>query len=229
MPGIATVCRTGGTLILETAFGMFDENYYFNPVIPPYGLDETFGYREKESIMIEAGMLPIQAIDKVSPGVQHYEANLEFWKPTQARIKAHTFLTPLEVRAATPIAKCREWTVGVMRKVGRGVVYYIGTNFGASIASGSLEGIEWLRSVVSPVVRPPVSSSGKLRPRLIEGSPYSLLTVYNGSEEDQTATLRLPAGYHRATDIYNGTGRSVEQGRLEVTVPFSDVAVLKLE
>jgi beta-galactosidase len=219
----------GGTLILETAFGMFDDSYYFNPVIPPYGLDEAFGYREKESVMIESGKLPLQALDKAEQGGQAYEADVEFWQPTRARVKAHTFLTPLETRTATPIAKCREWTVGATKRVGRGRVYYIGTNFGASIASGSLEGIELLRSIVSPVARPPVVTSGELRSRLIEGAAYSLLTVFNSGAEDRTATLDLPARYHRATDIYSGRVRSVQQARLGVTVPFQDVVVLKLE
>ena len=219
----------GGTLVLETAFGMFDESYFFNPVIPPCGLDEAFGYREKESLMIESGKLPLQALDQADRSAQPCQANLEFWKPTRARIKAHTFLTPLEVSTATPIAKCREWTVAATKRVGAGVVYYIGTNFGASIASGSLEGIELLRNIVSPVIRPPVVTSGDLRPRLIEGEPYSLLTVFNASGEDRTATLRLPARYHRATDIYSGTAKPVEQARLEVTVPLQDAIVVKLE
>ena len=30
--------ENGGTLILETAFGLFDERCFYNPVIPPYGL-----------------------------------------------------------------------------------------------------------------------------------------------------------------------------------------------
>ena len=41
--------ENGGTLILETAFGLFDEKCFYNPVIPPYGLAEAFGYREKEN------------------------------------------------------------------------------------------------------------------------------------------------------------------------------------
>ncbi len=43
------IAENGGTLILETAFGLFDERCFYNPVIPPYGLAEAFGYREKEN------------------------------------------------------------------------------------------------------------------------------------------------------------------------------------
>ena len=39
----------GGTLLIETGFGMYDERFYYNPVVPPEGLDQLFGYREGES------------------------------------------------------------------------------------------------------------------------------------------------------------------------------------
>jgi len=39
----------GGTLLLETGFGKFDERYYVNPVIPGNGLDEAFGYRRRRA------------------------------------------------------------------------------------------------------------------------------------------------------------------------------------
>jgi beta-galactosidase GanA len=41
--------ENGGVLILETAFGLFDERCFYNPVIPPWGLADAFGYREKEN------------------------------------------------------------------------------------------------------------------------------------------------------------------------------------
>lgn len=51
--------EAGGTLLLETAFGMYDERMIYNPVIPPYGLDEAFGYREgKATTSREAARLP---------------------------------------------------------------------------------------------------------------------------------------------------------------------------
>src|SRR5208282_5364628 len=46
--------ETGGTLILETSFGLFDEHCFHNPVVPPHGLAEAFGFREKESYFMRA-------------------------------------------------------------------------------------------------------------------------------------------------------------------------------
>ena len=43
--------EAGGTLILETPSGLFDGRCFHNPVVPPYGLAEAFGYREKESYL----------------------------------------------------------------------------------------------------------------------------------------------------------------------------------
>ena len=53
--------RSGGTLILETGFGLFDEHYYYNPVIPPHDLSEAFGYREQQSFLIRAQSPPPDA------------------------------------------------------------------------------------------------------------------------------------------------------------------------
>ena len=43
-------------------------------------------------------------------------------------------------------------TVAARKKVGKGWVYYFGTNLGASIAAGSEGGIELLRAIITKVV-----------------------------------------------------------------------------
>jgi beta-galactosidase len=58
----------GGTVILETAFGMFDENFYYNPIVPPHGLHEAFGYREEQSLVV----YPKPAPENVSPSDRVY-------------------------------------------------------------------------------------------------------------------------------------------------------------
>ena len=50
--------EAGGTLLLETGFGMYDERMIFNPVIPPYGLAEAFGYREGENYTSREAVSP---------------------------------------------------------------------------------------------------------------------------------------------------------------------------
>lgn len=223
--------EAGGTLVLETAFGLFDERCFYNPVIPPFGLDEAFGYRENESYFIRSGTEthPL-VVPRDLPRAEriYFEPEIEFSEPIWVRLKAHTFLTPIEIGSATLIAQCQGFPVGAMKKLGKGQVYYFGTNLGASIAAGNDSGIDLLRVLVTRVVRPTVTSN-KLRPRLIEGAKRSLLMVFNDTEEDQTARIELPTRYHRATVIHRQAELPVEENAIRITVPYQDVVVLRLE
>jgi len=221
----------GGTLILETAFGMFDDRCFYNPTVPPYGLSEAFGYREKENYFLEAGTEPhplvmpshLPASERV-----YLEPEIEMSEPIPLRVKAHTFLTPIEVSSATAIAKSQGFTVGAKKKFGKGQVYYIGTNLGARIAAGDGAGMELVRAVVAAAAKPPVTAD-KLRPRLVTGQGRSLLVIFNDTSEDQTATIRIPQQYRRATDIHLSREVAVAQNAVRVTVPFESVSVLQLE
>jgi beta-galactosidase len=223
--------EAGGTLLLETAFGLFDERFYYNPTVPPHGLDEVFGYREKESLFVDSGtasrplVVPrdLPASDRI-----YYEPEIAFREPLAVRLKAHTFLTPLEITSATAIATCQGRPVAATKKVGRGEVFYFGTNLGASITAGHSGGIELLRAIIRRVVQPAVTA-GKLRPRLIQGAGQSLLLVFNDTAGKQMARVSLPSQYRRATNIYTGAEHPVFQNAVEVAVPDRDVAVLHLE
>ncbi len=223
--------EAGGTLILETAFGMFDERCFYNPVIPPFGLDEHFGYREKESYYLqnhtEAQSLSVP-LNLPSSEMIYYEPAIEFSRPLRTKVRAHTFLTPIDVRRATPIADYDGATVGATMKVGKGEVYYFGTNLGASIMAGDDNGIELIRAIVTRVVRRSVSCD-KLRPRLIEGATRALLAVFNDTTEDQAGIIKLPPKYRQARDIHEGREYSLDQNAVRLTVPFQSVLVLLLE
>jgi len=227
--------QNGGTLILETAFGLFDEKCFYNPVIPPYGLAEAFGYREKENYIQRPqsdwvthetpGGPPVRNPDEMI----YYQPEIDFTLPVKARVRANTFLTPITVSSATPIARYRDITVAAMKKVGKGEVFYLGTNVGASIDAGDDGGISLLRAIVTPVVHPPVTA-GKLRPRLIEGpAKRSLLIVVNDTAHDETESIALPARFHHATDIHSEKPQPIEKGSVRVTVPYEDAVVLRLE
>lgn len=229
----------GGTLILETAFGLFDSHCFYNPVVPPYGLAETFGYREKESFYIQPQTNESVAIssnasaaakksivpdeDRVYSG-----AEIEVLEPAALRIQAHTFLTPIEVASAQPIARYRDLVVGSRKKVGQGMIYYFGTNLGASIHAGDDAGIELLRAIVIPVVKPKVTS-GRLRPRLIEGKTRSLLAVFNDRTEDQTDRIEIPISCHRVLDIHSQQEIALEKKSIRVEVPHQNVRVFLIE
>jgi len=227
--------ENGGTLILETAFGFFDEKCFYNPVIPPYGLAEAFGYREKENYIQKPRSEWVTKSTAQGPTLRpadeiiYYQPEIEFSLPVQATVRAHTFLTPIATSSATPIARYKDLTVAAMKKVGKGTVYYLGTNLGASIYNGDDAGIALLRSIIAPVVHPPVTA-GKLRPRLIEGSSKrSLLVVVNDTVEDQTESIALPARYHRATDIHARKLLPVEKGSVRITVTYENAVVVLLE
>jgi beta-galactosidase GanA len=219
--------ENGGTLILETSFGLFDERCFHNPVIPPWGLAEAFGYREKENYYMRPRA---EASSATTPPAEmiNYEPDIQVSSPVRVQVRSHTYLTPIEITSATPIATCMNLTVGAKKQVGKGVMYYFGTNVGASIVMGNDAGIDLLRAIITPVA-PPAVSSTKLRPRLIEGSKRSLLTVFNDTVQDQTASIALSPRYHRATDIHSQRIQTWENGAVQVSVPYEDVVVLVLE
>jgi beta-galactosidase len=223
--------EAGGTLILESGFGLFDERMFHNPVIPPHGLAEAFGYQEKESYYITSGTetQPV-VVPRNLPTAEriYFEPELEFSEPVATKIKAHTFLTPLELTSATPIARHQDMTVAAMKKLGSGRVFYFGTNLGASIAAGNDGGIELLRGILHSIVQPPVTAD-KVRPRLIAGEQRSLLVVFNDSPEDRTGIIPLPSPFRRVRNIHTDAELALEQNSVRVTVPFQDVVVALLE
>jgi len=153
---------------------------------------------------------------------------LEFSQPIAVKVKAHTFLTPLEIGSATAIASAAGFPVAAMKKVGQGQVYYIGTNLGASITGGDTNGISLLRAIITPVVQPAVTAD-KVRPRLIEGEKRSLLVVFNDTADDQHEVVKLPKAYRQAVELYGGEASLVEGKAVNVNAPYQGVSVLRLE
>ena len=225
---IVAFAKRGGTVILEGGFGRFDERYYFNSVIPPNGLDATFGYREVDSFTVEHGLLPSDAVNQATPETNSLEAILRFSEPETVDIKADTHLIPINVKTAVPIAKCNQWTVAAKVKIDTGTVYYIGTNFGGSLATGGQGGLSLLRAMIGGVVQPEVTSSSQLRPRLIRGDKGSLLSVFNTTDAEVAGSVVLKPGFKRAMDIYTGAHREIITNQMEITVPRKDVAVFDL-
>jgi hypothetical protein len=158
----------------------------------------------------------------------YIDPEIEFSQPKPLRVKGHTYLMPIAISSATPIARYQNLTVGARKRLGKGQVYYIGTNLGASIAAGDEAGIELVRSIVTDVAKPPVTAD-KVRPRLVEGHGRSLLIVFNDTTEDQTARIKLPPHYRRAYDIHQSREVAVLQNAVQLTVPFESVSVLQLE
>jgi hypothetical protein len=112
--------------------------------------------------------------------------------------------------------------------VGKGQVYYFGTNLGGSIAAGSGGGIDLLRAIITKVVKAPVTG-GKVRPRLVEGEKHSLLVIFNDTPKDQAASIELPSRYKKATDLHGKVSRAIVSNVLKLTVPYQDAMVLRIE
>jgi beta-galactosidase GanA len=219
--------EAGGTLLLETGFASYDEHMVYNPIVPAFGLAEAFGYREQESLYIVQND-PTEIAKPLAPSDRVYvDGSLTFTEPIAATIKAHTFLTPITVSSAKVIASYESMAVAAVKRVGKGQVYYFGTNLGASIEEGSDEGVALIRSIVTQVVRPAITSD-KVRPRLIESSNGALLIVCNDQITDQSARLSVPARYKEAVDIYEGRSQTIHDGVLEVQTPYQGVMVLRL-
>lgn len=215
----------GGTLITETGFGRYDERMYYNFVVPPLGLDQVFGYREQEALGLDTWPRPKEVPES---DLEYFDPEIEFTAPVRTRVTGHTYLNPIEVTSAETIATHKGMKVAARKQVGKGWVYYFGTNLGASIATGSGGGIELLRAIVGEKMKPAIAG-GPVRPRLIEGEKRSLLAVFNDHVTDETATLKLPARYTKATDLFTGANVAVMGGAVKLTVPYEDAVVLRLE
>jgi beta-galactosidase len=218
----------GGTLLLETGFASYDEHMVYNPVVPAFGLAGAFGYREQESLyMMQDDANSPKPEDLPQSERIYVEGHLTFTEPISASIKAHTFLTPIAPSSARVIATYESIPVATMKKVGKGLVYYIGTNLGASIEGGSQPGMELVRAIVTQAVQQVVASD-KVRPRLIESPNGSLLIVFNDNITDQTAEIRVPERYKQAVDVYSQRSQTIQDNKVQVIAPFEGVSVFRL-
>lgn len=222
--------QDGGTLLLETGFASYDDHMVYNPIVPAFGLAEVFGYREQESLYMmqdDEGRKNPKPEDLPASERIYVEGQLSFTEPISASIKAHTFLTPITPSSAKVIATYEGIPVASVKKVGKGEVYYIGTNLGASIEEGSQAGIDLIRAIVTRSVQRSVSADG-VRPRLIESSKGSLLVVFNDQIIDQTAEIHVHDRYTQAIDIYGQGSYTIQNHTIQIKVPFESVTVLRL-
>jgi beta-galactosidase len=220
--------EAGGTLVLETGFASYDEHMVFNPVVPAFGLAEAFGYREQESLYMQNETDGNTKAEDLPESERIYvDGHISFTDPIAVTVKAHTFLTPITVSSATVIGSYGSIPVAAFKNVGKGQVYYVGTNLGASMEEGSQAGMELVRSIVVKSI-PRAATSEKVRPRLIETPAGSLLIVFNDGITDQVAKIQMPSHYRAAADIYGKQTQPIHDGVVEVQVPFEGVSVFRL-
>ena len=216
--------ETGGTLILEAGFGLYDEHFFYNPVIPPHGLAEIFGYREEHNLLVRDGKLPADASPE--DGI-YYQPLIEFSEPLKGRMTAHTFLTPILITSGTQIATSNGKPLGAHKKVGQGEVWYLGTSLGSALTTGDEGAMELLHAMIAPAAKPEVTAVN-LRPRLMRGNGHSLLAVFNDSAQDRSGRIHLPDEFQSARDIHRGVAVPIHNHIVEIAVPDQDVVVLQL-
>jgi beta-galactosidase GanA len=217
--------ESGGTLILEAGFGLFDERFFYNPVVPPHGLAEIFGYQEEHNFLVRNEKLPADA----SPDdAIYYQPPIEFSEPVQVRMTARTYLTPIKLTSAKQIASSYGKPLGARKRVGQGEMIYVGTCLGAALLASDAGALELLRSMVQPVAASEVTAE-KVRPRLMRGEGHSLLAVFNDTVHEQTVSIRLPVEFQSAKNIHSGNVLPIRNHMVELTIPNQDVMVLQLD
>jgi len=224
----------GGTLLLEARFGLFDDGLFQHAHVPPADFVELFGYEEEEPYYqhhdARAELIHERAEDRGRSDAEALYDGPEIVvnAPVEGHFRAATYLVPLRVLDAEPIAWCHGFPVGVRKQVGKGTVYYFGTNLGAAIARGSTTAREIVRSLISSSTRPEVMGH-HLRPRLITSDRGALLTVFNDDAVARSDDLRLAGGsWLKARDLNSGVILPIDGNILRVEVPAQDVRVFDL-
>jgi hypothetical protein len=118
-------------------------------------------------------------------------------------------------------------TVAARINLGKGTIYYFGTNMGSCIHQGDGGALAVVKAVISAHTAPAVRGE-RLRPRLIQGGGEALLVVANPSSEALHETLSIPHGYQSAADVHSRSVINLENDTVEVHVPQQDVTVIAL-
>ena len=229
LAGIRAYLEGGGTVLLEARFGLFDERFFLNPIVPPDGLTELLGYEEEEPFF-QAGDGPLGAAALAGPvHPLHAYPEIEIMAPVAGTFRAATYLAPFRVTDAVPVATCYGHAVGIRKRVGQGTAYAFGTNLGAAAARGEQTARAIVRALIGNAHQAEVTGQ-ELRPRLVTSRHGALLVVFNrtASSLEESLQLREPS-WTRARDIATGEVTPIHDRRLTISVPGEDVRVFALD
>jgi beta-galactosidase GanA len=232
--GLSSFVERGGTLLLEARFGMFDEGLLHHPHVPPAGLAERFGYEELEPyFQYHDGLSRLdrsRLTDPEQAGIDtlYNHPDIVVHSPVEGTIPAATYLVPIRVLDAEPVAWCRGHTVGVRKQVGKGTIYYFGTNLGAAIARGSITARDLVRTLITGLTKRAVTGN-HLRPRLIPSEHGVLLAVFNDSAYPRSDDILLASDeWDSARELHTDEVVPIHTNLLSIHVPPQDVRVFKL-
>lgn len=236
---IARFVRAGGTVIAEARTGLFDMRGWLRDKTPAGSLTEVFGIVEGEMIAsdeLNNGPVPsadgtvktkrpedLAVIDPI-----HLGPAIQFDWPIAATVRAHEFLTPLELHGAQPIGRHGEMVLATHHQYGEGHAYYFGTYLGLALYKRVPHAIALTRDILLRHAAPSIRGNG-LRPRLVRGGEAALLIVFNDHATDTVSEpVRLPEPYMRAMDVATGKTADIASRQILIALDPESVAVYRL-
>ena len=237
---LAKFVYDGGVLIADCRTGLYDERGWMRPDLPAGSLREAAGLTEGEQVCSDPGndvVVPTAdgVIDEQSrkdlPPMDpiHQGPPITFSWPLPAVVRAHGFLTPLELKGAEPIGTSGDMVLAARHAYGRGCVYYFGTYMGLALDKNIPDAHAVLQHILLKHATP-VLRGNSLRPRLIAGQDRSLLAVFNDDRTQcVTEMVPVPGGFRNARNIVDGTLSPIVGDKVSLTVEPENAAILLLE
>jgi beta-galactosidase len=237
---LAKYVYDGGVLIADCRTGMYDERGWMRPDLPAGQLREAAGLVEGEQVCSDPGndVVVPTADGKIDEGARcdlppmdpiHQGPPIAFSWPLSATVRAHGFLTPLELRGAEPIGQYGDMVLAARHNYGRGCVYYFGTYMGLALDKNIPEAHAVLQHILLSHATP-VLRGGSLRPRLVAGENRRLLAVFNDHRtQSVTEAVPVPEGVRKVRNIVDGEIASVVDGKVSLTIEAENAAILLLE
>jgi beta-galactosidase len=237
---LARFVHDGGTLIADCRTGLYDQRGWMRPDLPASSLREAAGLVEGEQVCSDPGndiVVPTadgsidsrnrQDLPPMDP--IHQGPPITFSWPLPAVVRAHGFLTPLELHGAEPIGQYGDMVLAARHNYGQGCVYYFGTYMGLALDKNIPDAHAIMQNILLKHATP-VLRGHSLRPRLIVGRQRSLLAVFNDHRtESCTEMVPVPKGFRNARNIVDGTLSPIVGDQVSVTVEAENAVVLLLE
>ena len=236
---IVSFVHDGGILITEVRTGMFDEHGRMRTELPVGRLSEAAGLVEGEQLCSDPdNILTVPTADgtlerRPRAGLLGLDPvylgpDIDFTWPIVAKVPAHGYLAPLDLKGARPLARCGDMILAAHHEYGKGQVYYFGTYMGLPLCKNVPGAHSVLQSILRRHVQP-VLGGNRLRPRLIKAEGKALLVVFNEQPAAVSEAIDMPCGFDSVKNVVTGETYPVNGGKIRLEVGPEDAAVLLLK
>ncbi len=221
--------ENGGNLISEAAPGRINEHGYANRGELSPALRALFGVRQTSLTMVrEPGEAPRWSPQERTWGEYLEPAMLLGEGPLSGHaLRANVYLETFECQGSEPLLRYGDAVAGVVRSVGEGKAWLLGTYVGHSGTAyrdpANHEAVEALLAACDVV--PERAGELLLRKRVAPGKEAWFFT--NPAHHELTAEVALPLGAN-VSDLLD-IPFTMQQGKAIVRVPSLDVRVLIIE